>query len=336
MPVVLILSTPDLPQHIVDVTVPDQRVIANTNVTFQVTFLDYTGEPTAPGGTVTVDITQADGTPVFTAGAATPTGTGATFALAASALAAAGLNMLTCVWKIDGVVRSITHVEICGGSYFTIADLRGSDPNIAADTAFYTNPKILDVRREVEDEAEWICDRAFVPRYNRITLDGGEVPEVVLPRGDIRTIRSVRSYSNATTYTAFTSTQVGALVIEEDGRVIRNDSTAWDEGVGNIVIEYEYGWDMPPPDLKRAAMLRARNRLNMFDSGVPDEAENVQIQGIGGFRNTKPTPYATGIAPVDAVYQRYSRRSGPTGNVPASRSMNLDPQWYSIFHGGRR
>lgn len=306
----------------------------------------YVGETeTDPTGTPTVAITAADGVSVQT-GDATIVGSDSgqtTFAMSAVAT----LERLTVTWTatVAGTSRTeVDYVEIVGGFFFTLAEGRGSESSLSS-TSTYPSAALEVARLEVEVECEAICDRAFVPRYQRVTLDGTGSSRILLehsePDRSAGDVRSIRSASIAPmvgeTFVELTADQLAALAITDDGYLERTDGYAWTEGRSNVVVEYEYGLDAPPADLLRAALLRLRHRANIHRSGVPDNV--ISYSGPDGlvFRQDMPGTWKTGWPEVDAAYSRYSRRSGSgTGDdgrsVPASRTLSYPPQRYSLYH----
>lgn len=298
--------------------------------------------------TATVTITKADGTAVATDAAATHGATGVfTYDLAGQS----ALDRYSVAWTADfsgSTVVETGYLEIGGGFFFTLAEARASDTSLSDDTK-YPLTQLTKVRLEVEDECEAICDRAFVPRYRRAVLDGTGASDIILTdaawMADSRSagdVRSLRSASIAPRYgqTAvdLTTDELAACYVTADGSVRRTDGNTWTEGVGNVVIEYEYGWDAPPTELVQAALTRLRIRLNVAKSGIPDRATSFTIADGGTYRLDLPGSWKTGIPEVDAVYSRYSRRSGAgTGNtggrqIAASRTLTFDPQRPSLFH----
>ncbi len=186
-------------------------------------------------------------------------------------------------------------------------------------------------------ECEQICQRAFLPRYRRLVLDGNGTNDLILPINDVRTIRRASMADRADeTFTDLTAGQLAALVVTDDGLLRRVDLDAWTLGDQNIVLELEYGLDQPPADLVAAAKTRLRSRLNLNKTGVPDRAMSFTIADGGTYRLSMPDAWQTGIPDVDAVYRRYSLRdtSSPTAAnaVPASRTMAYEPQRNSLFH----
>lgn len=306
-----------------------------------------TETPTDPTGTPTVAIVDAGGSTV-TSGNATPAGSSTgrvTYALPAQA----ALAQLTATWTATvagSVLVEADQVEICGGYLFSLTEARASDASLSSTTT-YPTADLIAKRQEVEEEFEDICDRAFVPRYRRAVLDGSGTSELLLTdadwaaaqrsAGDVRTIRSVRMADRIDgTFTAFTAGELAAIAVA-DGTLRRVDGTVWTEGLGNVVVEYEYGLASPPSGLKRAALLRLRSRLNLSKSGIPDRATSFTSADGGTYRIEQAGPWKTGLPEVDAALARYTRRSG-TGafggrQIPASRTLDYTPQVHSLFHG---
>lgn len=324
------------------------RIAKSTAGTLSHTFLvDET--PTDATGSVTYAVVDATGTAVVSgtassAGASTGT---YTFVLAAqSALAA-----LTITWSatVAGSATTVTtYAEIVGGFFFTLAQGRDSDESLDS-AVTYPLAALVAARLEVEQECEHICDRAMVPRYARVVLDGTGTTELLLRHpgpdrsvGDVRTIRSVRMADSPDgTFTAFTAGELADLAVAADGTLRRTGGQAFTEGRSNVIVEYEYGLSSPPADLVRQALVRFRTALNTHRSGIPDRASSYSAGDGGVYRLDMPGAFKTGIPAVDAAYGRYSRRStgtGATGRaVPASRTLTYTPQAGSLFHGwGRR
>lgn len=305
--------------------------------------------PTDAAGTVAVTVTDAAGQEIET-GTATPAGDGAgryTFPLPGQA----DLARLTVAWEASLAGADVVQtdvVEIVGAFYFSLSGARSSDRALA-DAGKYSTAALEEARLEVETECEAICDRAFVPRYARVVLDGTGEPDLVLAHPDpdrtmahVRRIRAVRMAARADQpFTDFTGAELAALEVAGDGTLRRLDGARFTRGYGNVVIELEYGLDAPPPDLVRAALVALRSRLHIPNSPIPDRASSFTATEGGTYRLDMPGAFKTGLPMVDAVYARYSRRSGAgTGAggrvIAASRPMDYDPQYTSLFHGGRR
>lgn len=298
--------------------------------------------PTDSTTQVTVAVTGPTGATVA-AGNATAGAVGSgsySFALAGQPQ----LTSLTVAWSATIAGAPVVETDVCeivGGFFFTLREGRASDSSLQ-DTTKYPTDALKKTRVKVEEECEKICARAFVARYRRVVLDGNVTTDVVLPDPDIRTIRSVTVSQRAgLPFVALTTAELAALVVTKDGQLRRSDGVYWPEGNNNVIIEYEYGLDSPPEELKDAAMIRLRSRLNVNKTQVPDRASSFTAQDGGTYRLDMPGAYKTGIPFVDAVYSRYSLRSGAgtgaTGRpIPSSRTLQFDPQFTSLMHGGRR
>lgn len=323
------------------------RVLRTAAATLSHTF--YVGETTVDSdGDVQVSVVDANGAAV-TSGTATSAGSGRyTFALPAQSQ----LALLAVSWTatIGGAqVVETDHVEVVGGFYWSLVEARASEEEFA-DTSKYPAEDMETFRFEVEAECERITQRAWVPRYRRVVLDGTGTTDLLLPDGadelaggvtlrGVRTVRSVRVAPRpGAAFAELTAGELAACVVTPDGMLRRVDGRAWAEGVANVIVEYEYGSDAPPPDLRRATLLRLRSRANMHRSGVPDRAISFTVAEGGTYRLSTPSAERTGIPEVDGVYQRYSRGggSGSGAGSPASRPLNFDPQWHGLFHGGVR
>lgn len=298
--------------------------------------------PTDSTTAVTVAITDATGAAV-TSGTAASAGAGTgryTFALPPQAQ----LQELTVAWSgtiAGAAVTELDTVQIVGTHYFTLAQARASDSSLT-DTVKYTTTALKDTRLEVEVECERICGRAFVPRYRRVVLDGTGIDEVTLPDPDVRTIRSVQMAARAgLTFTPLSAAALAALVVTDAQTLKRVDYNFWTEGLRNLIVEYEFGLDSPPSDLREAALVRLRSRINKHKTGVPDRAISFTPVEGGTYRISLPNKFSTGIPDVDAIYSSYAAGGGAgtangTGASPASRTLQYDPQYLSLYHGGRK
>lgn len=294
--------------------------------------------PTDSSTTVTVSVTDANGA-VVSSGNATSAGVGTgryTFTLPGQA----SLSLLTVSWSATiagAAVVETDYCEVAGGFFFRLSEARGSDTSLVSSIE-YTTAQLEGARLETEIECEEICDRAFVPRYRRAVLSGTGTTDIVIPDADLRTLRAARiSPGPGQAFAALTASELAAVQLVGTRELRRTDHNEWTIGAGNVIVEYECGLDRPPDDLRRAALLRLRTRLNIHRSAIPDRATSFTLGDGGTFRLDLPGPYKTGLPEVDAVYGRYSLRSGAGGRaVPASRSLNYDPQFGSLFHGSTR
>lgn len=317
-----------------------QRILRGAAATLVYDHLNADGEAVAATGTLTVEVTTADGTVVKAAGSATtPDGdvTGR-YTVTLTPAQTSSLNLLTATWTDSAAptVGRTTEHEIVGGYIFSLADVRGHNPNLEAE-AEYAAPLIIAKRLEVEDEVEDICDVAFVPRYRRVFVDGSGSHEVLAGVHMIRTVRSCRIYAStgSSSYTSLSAAQLAGLVVTRDGLVRRTDGGTFDYGLGNIVLEVEHGYTTPPADLRTAVLDRLHDRLMDPNSAIPSRARAYTAADGFSYELTRADEFSTGIASVDAVYQRYSMRKKNGGDAaPASRTLNFDPQWGGLYRGG--
>lgn len=321
------------------------RALVNQATTIEHTFvIDET--PTDSTTTVSYSVVDANGDEI-TDGNATLASAGSgryTFVLPAQAQLTRG----TVVWSATvggNATTETTFFEVAGGFFFTLKEGRDSDESLSSAERYPTGD-LRAKRVEVEDECEAICDRAFVPRYDRVVLDGTGTNRLLLklsdPERSLADIRTIRRISVAPdldeTFVDYTPGQLAGVAAQADGTLIRTDGNVFTEGYRNVIVEFEYGLDRPPTGLVTACLTRLRSRLNLNKSGIPDRASSYSMGEFGTYRIIQPDTYTTGIPDVDAVYSRYSRRTNGTGpnakRVPASRSLIYRPQQYSLFHQG--
>ena len=289
---------------------PDQRILKGVAASITWQAVDADGTAADPGGTVTVDITRADGTAIAT-GAAT---TGTLDAVRAYALAAASntqTDYLEAVWKVAGVERARTWVEVVGGYYASIAEIRASDRELGSTTA-YPDAAILRARWETEAEFERICGIPFVPRLVRHRYDGTGTSRLLLRHGLLRSVRSIRFYSDGSSYSAETAGNLAAIFASEEGEAVYTNGATFPTGRSNVLVDSEHGFDRPPAEVRQAFLQRIRNRLNASRSGIPDKATTFTQAGGGTFSLATPGNawYETGLPDVDAVLARYDYRLG--------------------------
>lgn len=315
------------------------RAVRGRAATLTHVFLTGEDTPTDAAGSVTVTVTDPSGATVAS-GTATHGDVGTyTFVLGPQP----ALTVLTVAWAATVGGFAVTELDACevaGGVFFTIPQIRASDPELA-DTGKFPTAALIRARLETELECEQICGRAFVPRYGRVVVDGTGTSDVLLGKPDVRVVRAASTAQRyGLPFTALTPAQLAAVAPTSDGMLRRTDAGFWPDGVGNILFEFEFGMDAPPTPLAEAALVRLRSLVTKHLSAIPDRASSFTANDGGTYRLTLPKRNNTGIPDVDAVYARYGpdAQDGTSGNSapPASRQLNLDPQWSSLFHGGVR
>jgi hypothetical protein len=254
-------------------------------------------------GTVTVDVTRADGSAVITDGAVSGTGTGAR-TLALTTAHTGLLDRLTLSWVSTDKGTQVSYVEVVGGFLFTLNDLIALKPsNLTWTTAKLTATRIL-----VEQTIEDACGRAFVPRYTLETLSGTGTTDLMLKWPDLRSIRSV-TVTTSGVGAAYTEAELALVAINTSGRVY-NTGQVWALGAGNISVGYEHGPAFPPARVTQAALTLARAWL--VKGPVDDRALGVAAPD-GGFGYGLAVPGRngawTGVPEVDAVIDQYNMRA---------------------------
>jgi hypothetical protein len=277
------------------------RAVRNQPATLSTTFYNDESAVSADGS-VTVNIVRADGSVLLPAGTASTVVLGVyTYDLSPQA----ELGYLTVTWTgtFSGITRSnTTYCEIRGNELFSLAEARASDQSLS-DATKYSTALLKECRAEVEDEFEKITGVSFVPKFKRTTRDGTGTERLILKQ------RFVRKLLSATIYgVPFTSQELAAVSPTVYGEIVRTDAGFWTSGYRNLVLEYEYGMDMPPADVRKAALVRLRTRVMETNSGVPSRATSFVAAEGGTYTMATPgrAGYETGIPEVDAVLARYT------------------------------
>jgi hypothetical protein len=264
---------------------PDQRVLRGVAASLTWQPVDSDGSPADPGAAVTVDVTRSDGSTIAT-GAAT---TGTTSAPRAYALAAANnltLDYLTATWKVGGVATATTYISVVGGYYASIAEIRAAEPSLVETK--WPDEVILRARWETEAEFERISGVPFVPRLMRGRYSGTGGSSLVLDHGMLRSVRTIRYYSDATTFQPEQAANTTAIPPNEFGIARFVTYASFNEGLANVEIFSEHGYDRPPADVRRAFFARVRSRVTMSKSGIPDEATTYTPAEGGGMSFVAP------------------------------------------------
>lgn len=290
-------------------TVAREQHLQARPATLSMQFLDGDGEPAAPLGAVTVRVQRGDGTEILPAGTATvqPGEDVTRRTVALTAAQTATLDLLTATWTEAGGGVFVSYHEIVGGFYFTVADARAADPSLTEQK--YSAAAIRAARREVEEEFEAICQVAFVPRYWRARIERpNSAQSLSLPTGRVRTLRSLRTYSTATTFYEFTSGDLAAVSLTPWG-TLNIDTAAL---LGPSIVEFEHGYDVPPREIRAVAIERLRELLTRPKSGIPANAQSFVNEGGATFRLARPGMLTTGNDRIDSKLALFSERPAVT------------------------
>lgn len=275
------------------------RILATTLVTLTHTFT-ADEQPTDAAGVVTVTVKRLDGSAVAS-GTASHDGVG----IYSYPVTRAVLDTLTVDWSgtVGGsavTVRDI--VEVCGGFHFGLSEAR-SELSVPASV---TTAQLAAKRAAVERECERICRRAFVPRFERAALSGDDTDRLALPSRECE-VRSIRGIT--VDGVAWSAPDVAAVNFSAElGALYRPGGVTWPAGHGNIVVEWEHGWDGPPEDLRDSEVLRLRSMLPRTRSGIPERATSFTDQAGSTYRLSMPDEESTGIPDVDGTYRKYTRK----------------------------
>lgn len=289
-----------------------ERVLRNTPSTLSVTFYSNETPADPDANAVTFTARKADGTIAYT-GSATRTGVGVyTWLFAAQAF----LMNYTLSWvgNFGGVPVTITtELEIVGGNYFTVAEMRAYDSVL--NSVAYPYDEVVYQRQQVEAEFERICGRAFVPRFARETLTGDGSNELWLDNPEVTDILTL------------TIAGVNYISYESSLRVSRDHSKMiyFTEMSGltfledeDIVIEYEYGMKKVPPQISDKAKKRTRGLLMGKNARIDDRISVIDgdfgrfnmatpgmDMGFGRYVRSSMGVWHTGIPDVDVVLEDY-------------------------------
>lgn len=273
------------------------RVLRSAQVILSHTF--YVDEtPTSATGSVTYSIKRLDGTVVASGNASGPAPVGV---YAVTVPPQADLDTLTVDWTATIAGSPVTardFVEVVGGYLFGLAEARAQPPVLSASK--YPTAVLAQKRIAVEQECEEICGQAFVPRFARVRVPAGRT-NLTLPRINVRALRKITVDGTVRSLTGLGVTPSGVIT-----------GGSWPAAIPDsvVMVEFEYGMDYPPEDLRDAAMLRLRSRVNQGDSGVPQRALSFTVGDGGTYRLSVPSARRTGVPDVDGVYERYIIDSG--------------------------
>ncbi len=247
--------------------------------------------------------------------------------------ATAQVDHLTIGWAatVAGQPAGVTQrLDVVGGFYFDLAELRAlpnmSDPPPGNTAGFkYPDAQLLAARMWIEALIERVCDTSFVQRYARQVFDGNHTDPLgtlSLREPYARSVLSVRLNG-----VFMTPTELAGLAVFESGKLERyatgyavqsGDYSPFSDGMGygynigpwprgrrNIEVRYAAGFsDLPPDDLRQAALQAARYRvLSVYGaSGTPDRALSVSGEyGVFSLASANVKDRPTGLPEVDAT-----------------------------------
>lgn len=283
--------------------------LVGESLTPSVTF-DVGGTATAPTGTPTVAVTDIAGAAVST-GSVTVASTTVSTTIAARSTP----DVLTLAWSatVSGASRvRRTYIEIVGGEYFSLYDLRNSDAQrgtVAAarpisDASKWPAELLAAARQEAEDEAMDLMGHSCVRRASACTVTVGGDGMIRSPFGYVRSIRSATLVNLGPTTLTVTDWEVHGIYADR----IYAPGLCYGDTVQLII---EHGCDGPPAQVSQACLLRARHVLSRSITNQPETSERARpVDGGGVIYLAQPNGAKTGNSWVDAIYARHSTRIG--------------------------
>lgn len=229
-----------------------QQILVGTPATLSQSW--YVDGTIVDPGAVTVTITKADGTALYTDASASGSGADArTKSLTASDTA--NLDVLTVVWTSPTYGDLTETVEIVGDLLFTEVEARAFR-NSKLTEALASDAAVADARARISEDFEEILGVSPFPRYKLETLNGNGGDTLLLPDIRVTDVRSIEyRESGGTTWTAYTSTELADVFIDSGGVLIRESLGTFLAGRRNIRVGYEYGHERVPAPIKRAAIM---------------------------------------------------------------------------------
>jgi hypothetical protein len=280
--------------------VPDvERILQNTPGSISQQW--YEAGVAVDPGTVTVEVTRADGT-VLVAGGTGTTGTGTSprlFNLTTTHTAL--LDTLKVTWTSTGKGSLVSYLEVVGGFLYSIAEARSLKP--LDNTTTYPTASIIAMRTSVEDMIERACGVAFVPRYTHETLTGLGTYGLLPTWPKLRAVRSASATYNGATTTLGASDLLGLTW----GAYAGLYGYSWTSGYP-WSIGYEHGYDRPPEEIKHAALILTKLKLTGQNRPVDDRAVTFNTSEGGTYSLAVPGRNGShfGHPDVDAAIDRYS------------------------------
>jgi hypothetical protein len=219
---------------------------------------------------------------------------------------------LTITWSgaFGGVTQSLQfYLDIVGAVLFTIADARafGKTTDLSNATT-YPDQMIADARARVTDLFRRYCGVSFIPRYDHWQFDGRFQEALYIPNAK----RVSKLLSVTINGVALSAPDLALCVLQPSGILYRSASyygfwSSWQRN--SIDVEYEHGWQQPPPQISHEALVTVWAELTT--SQLADRFLTFQNE-FGITRMSTPDWSAgrpTGIPRVDAVLNAYCQCS---------------------------
>lgn len=274
------------------------------------------GESVVLTNTFTVAGVATDPTTVSLA-VTTPAGVTTTYTYAGGGVTKTGVGVYTktitateagtwvYVWTGTGTAADIAPgfftVAAVVPSYVTLAELRAL-PNLDDPTKF-SNADLAAAIGWFETLFEDYTGVAWVPRQavdERHYVGSSDL--IILDHPFPRAVTAVRSYSDATTSTAYTGAELADLRLDDSGILRRVSLGSFTSGYGLVSVDYSHGYASPPADVIEAA--KTAIRAHLLDDYQANRQYAVSTEA-GIIRTSQPGPDRPfGIPEVDVVANR--------------------------------
>lgn len=270
----------------------DQRILTGSAGALELTLRDADGEPDITPTTITVRVTRGDGSTLLAGGTAT-TQSGSTHTVTLTRAQTATPDRLTCTWSTGGVEIATTVVDLVGGHWFSLSEMRNR-----TGVSKRSDDELRAARDAWADLADRATGVAWVPRWWRETFhhSGGWI---IVP--EWARVRSVVSCT-----VDGSPVDVSGWGLDADGGVIVADTAL---APAEAVLTYLHGFDMPPRPLVDAGLEYVEWRLTSDRNGISPRALGFTASDGGTYRFASANvDNPTGLPDVDAMLRHYSRR----------------------------
>ena len=275
-------------------------ILVNTGST-TITKTWYVDGTATDAGTVTIGITDADGTEIVAPLTAVTDNADGTYEYVLAVQNE--VKVLTVTWTV-GTQSQTDLLEITGGWLFTESEIRTFQNSDFSDAAVYSDAAIGEIRDAITKEFEQICGAAFVPSYRRQVLKGTGGRDLSVARPLIQAV--IACTIGSTTVTGFSIDELLPLISRTGGTFSLPTST----DPRNVTISYRHGHASVPPDIKQAALLVAADRLksNVAGTGIPARASS-WTDPSGSYQTFGPSAKSGrwyGMGSVDVALVRHN------------------------------
>ena len=142
--------------------------------------------------------------------------------------------------------------------------------NLGAKETTERGALLASIGESVQAAIEKRIGRTFEPAAYVDTVDGNGRRMLYLPHDPIIAVTAVTVDSTALDLTLF--------VVRDKAGLVLKDGAVWSEGVGNIVVTYTAGYELPPVDLVQAGVrwaagiFRHRDRIGQASTGIAGQS----------------------------------------------------------------